>query len=59
MTNQEIKDIYEIVGSLESTVVLSIFDQILASAPETLFDAELNKSLKSYIQKSLDIIHPY
>ncbi|AET67139.1 transcriptional regulator [Desulfosporosinus orientis DSM 765] len=28
LTNQEIKDLYEIIGSLESSVILSVFDQI-------------------------------
>ncbi len=28
LTNQEIKDLYEIIGSLEATVILSVFDQI-------------------------------
>lgn len=61
MTNQEIKDLYEIVGSLESTVVLSIFDQItkvhiskMKHLNEELLKALEGKEFDKYYQLNLD-----
>ncbi|MCO5387425.1 MAG: GntR family transcriptional regulator [Desulfosporosinus sp.] len=61
LTNQEIKDLYEILGSLESTVILSVFDQITAEHISKMkyLNEELVKALDEeefdkYYQLNLD-----
>lgn len=61
LTNQEIKDLYEIVGSLESTVILSVFDQItkehiskMKRLNEELLETLEAREFDKYYQLNLD-----
>lgn len=61
MTNQEIKDLYEIIGSLEATVVLSVFDKLneehiskMKQLNEDLLQALESKEFDRYYQLNLD-----
>lgn len=61
ITYQEIKDYYEIIGSLESSVVLSIFDQFtpehikkMKNSNEEQIKALEDKEYDSYYQLNLD-----
>jgi len=61
LTNREIKDLYEIVGSLESTVILAVFDQItgdhiakMKHYNEELLKALDEKEFDKYYQLNLD-----
>ena len=65
LTYQEIKDLYEIIGSLESTVILSVFDQIskqhitkMKRSNEEQLKALEGNEFNKYYQLNLDF-HNY
>lgn len=60
LTHQEIRDLYEIVGTLESMVVLSVFDQLrkdhideMKQCNEEMLNALENKEFNKYYQLNL------
>lgn len=65
LTNQEIRDLYEIVGTMESMVVLSVFDQLtkehisqMKQCNEEMLKALENKEFDKYYQLNLEF-HDY
>jgi len=65
LTSQEIKDLYEIVGTLESMVVLSVFDQLtkeyiaqMKECNEEMLKALENKEFDKYYRLNLKF-HDY